>query len=55
MNEIIKTIVITIIGSLGIAGIIIKINRSKKSSNNSRVVQKGNTVSGDQAGRDIHK
>ncbi|QHI68773.1 hypothetical protein [Tichowtungia aerotolerans] len=58
MSETIKTIgiaIVAIIGALGTAGLIIKVNRFKNSSDNSKVIQKGNAVGGDQAGRDIHK
>jgi Tfp pilus assembly protein PilV len=58
MNETIKVmgeVVVVIIGALGVAGIIIRVRRTKNSTNNSKIVQKRNIVGGDQAGRDIHK
>ena len=57
MNETIKVVgavIVAVIGVVG-AGIVIRINKTKNSRDNSKVVQKGNVVGGDQAGRDIHK
>jgi uncharacterized protein YneF (UPF0154 family) len=33
----------------------VKINKSRRDDNSNRVNQSGNTVLGDQAGRDLHK
>jgi len=58
MNETIKSVgivIISIITALGAVRIIIRVRKMKNSSNKSKVVQKGNVVGGDQAGRDIKK
>lgn len=52
MNDTLMIIGAVVIG-IATVGIAIRIRKTRKDS--SKVVQKGNVVGGDQAGRDIHK